>query len=208
VKPLILAIDTAHEYGSMALARGADVIEEIALHEPDGFAHTLYGHLSDLLRRRGVRLDEIDCFAAASGPGSFTGVRIGLACIKGLAEATGKPAVGVSNLQALATFNTAPLRAVLMDARRGEIYGAVYDAAGAVVAPETVGKLEDWLAALPKGDIDIISADPFDCRTVTAPRALAGAIAKIAAARWDRGEACDPAALNPNYVRRPDIRTK
>ncbi len=72
----------------------------------------------------------VDCFAAASGPGSFTGVRVGLACVKGLAEALGKPAVAVSNLRAIASFGTAPWRAVVLDARRGEIYGAVYDAAG------------------------------------------------------------------------------
>ena len=72
-----------------------------------------------------MRLEEIDCFAAASGPGSFTGVRVGLAAVKGLAEALGKPAVGISNLRALSLFGKAALRAVVLDARRGEVYGAV-----------------------------------------------------------------------------------
>lgn len=206
MSPRILAVDTTHEYGSLAV--GA---HELLLHCPTGFAHVLYPHIRALLDSSGLVLTEIDCFAAASGPGSFTGVRVGLACIKGLAEALRKPAVAVSNLQALASFGSAPLRAVLLDARRGDVYGAVYDAAGRIVAPETVSKLPDWLATLPSGDLEFISADftAFDAflppgpRTV-APRALAAAIARIAAERFARGEACDPAALDANYVRRSD----
>ena len=71
-------------------------------------------------------------------PGSFTGVRIGLACVKGLAEAYGKPVVAVSNLEVLAAFGEAPLRAVVLDARRGEVYGAVYNDRGEVILPEAV----------------------------------------------------------------------
>ena len=69
--PLLLAIDTTHEYGSLALLRGRETIEEISLHAPTGFAHVLYPHLAGLLTRHGIRAAEIDCFAAASGPGSF-----------------------------------------------------------------------------------------------------------------------------------------
>lgn len=204
--PRILAVDTTHEHGSIAL--DDDIVP---LHAPGGFAHVIYPHIRELLERCGVALGAIDCFAAASGPGSFTGVRVGLACIKGLAEAAGKPAAAVSNLEALAWFGAAPLRAVLLDARRGEVYTAVYDAAGALVVPETVGKLDACLATLPAGDLEFISTDfvPFGdalpaARRVTAPRAIAGAVACIAAARFARGEACDPAALDANYVRRSD----
>jgi tRNA threonylcarbamoyladenosine biosynthesis protein TsaB len=190
---VILAIDTTHEAGSIALARGGAVIEEVPLDEPGGFAHVLYEHLKSLLDRNGVRLEEIDCFAAASGPGSFTGVRVGLACIKGLAEATGKPAVAVSNLEALATFGSTTLRAPMIDARRGEIYGAVYDVEGHIVQPEVVARQEVWWAALPR-----------DAELVTGSHRLAGAVARIAAARFARGEGRDPAALDANYVRRSD----
>ena len=216
MKPLVLAVDTTHEFGSLALAAGEETIEEVLLHAPAGFGHVLYGHLGQLLARHGVTPAAIDCFAAASGPGSFTGVRVGLACVKGLAEAVGKPAAGVSNLEAMATFGTGPLRAVVMDARRGEVYGAVYDASGRVVAPEVVVKFPVWLETLPEG-IEFIATDfsPFRpglagtrfqdaAPVVTAPRALAAAIARIAVARWLRGEACDPAALDANYVRRSD----
>jgi tRNA threonylcarbamoyladenosine biosynthesis protein TsaB len=192
---VILAIDTTHEAGSMALADSERVIGEAPLDEPEGFAHVLYGHLARLLDKHGVCLEDVDCFAAASGPGSFTGVRVGLACIKGLAEALGKPAVAVSNLEALASFGTAPLRAVMIDARRGEIYGAVYDDSGKLVQPEVVMKQSDWEATLPR-----------EAERVTGPRRLAGAVARIAAGRLLRGEAVDAAAIDANYVRRPDLR--
>ncbi len=212
MKPCILAVDTTHEFGSLALARGAQLIEELPLHAPAGFANVLYQHLAALLRNHGMKVADIDCFAAASGPGSFTGVRIGLACVKGLAEALGKPAVAVSNLQALATFGSAALRAVVLDARRGEIYGAVYDAAARIVSPEVVAKFPYWLSTLPAGNLEFISREslalqpmllgtPFESARVTiAPLALAAAVARLALT----AAPSDPAALDANYVRRSD----
>ena len=207
--PLILALDTTHEYGSLALARGEEILEEKLLHEPGGFSRILFGCIGELLARHSLKPGAIDCFAAASGPGSFTGVRVGLACIKGLAEALGKPAIAVSNLKALARFGTAPLRAVLLDARRSEIYGAVYDAAGNLVSPEVVARFEDWLRTLPEGVAEFISTDfapPLlpHATLVAGPRALASAIARIAAERLAHGDSGDPAAIDANYVRRSD----
>lgn len=213
---LILAVDTTHEFGSLALLRGAEVLEEVLLHSPEGFGQILFGRIAELLDRRGRNAGEVDCFAAASGPGSFTGVRIGLACVKGLAEATGKPVVAVSNLAAMATFGSAPLRATVLDARRGEVYGAVYDARGAAVVPETVMPFTAWLGTLPDGDIEFISTDftPFAAAlagtgfegapVTTAPRALAAAVGRIAREVWRSGRAADPAAIDANYVRRSD----
>jgi tRNA threonylcarbamoyladenosine biosynthesis protein TsaB len=214
VNPLVLAIDTTRERGSLALARGDETIEEVPLEAPGGFAHVIYGHMASLLERHSVRLCDIECFAAAAGPGSFTGVRVGLACIKGLAEACGRPAAGISNLQALSTFGSAALRAVVLDARRGEVYAAVYDPDGGIVAPEIVMPLHSWLDTLPAGDLEfVVSVDApvrldgtrFDgARVTVAPSALAAAIARIACQRLARGEALDPAALDANYVRRSD----
>lgn len=213
---MILAIDTTHEFGSLALFSDGELIEESLLHAGNGFGPILYGALARLLERRSCRLADIDCFAAASGPGSFTGVRIGLACVKGLAEATGKLVVPVSNLQALAAFGTAPLRATVIDARRGEVYGAVYDAELELVAPESVMRFPDWLSALPEGSLEFISTDfgPFrpalagtrfaDAPVVETPRTLAAAIARIAESGFRRGLALDPAAVDANYVRRSD----
>jgi tRNA threonylcarbamoyladenosine biosynthesis protein TsaB len=215
VTPLILAIDTTHAQGSLALARGGDPIEEVALESPSGFAHVIYAHLAALLERHRVSVDAVNCFAAASGPGAFTGVRVCLACAKGLAEACGKPAVAVSNLAAIASFGTAPLRAAVFDARRGEVYAAVYDDAGRLVGRETVVAPQRWLEALPAG-VELVSPDfaPFaaaldasrvrDARRTTAPRALAAAIARIAWQSWQAGALADPASLDANYVRRSD----
>jgi tRNA threonylcarbamoyladenosine biosynthesis protein TsaB len=216
VTELILAVDTTHEFGSLALLRGREVIDEMLLHSPEGFGQMLFARLAELLARHAVKTSEVDCFAAASGPGSFTGVRIGLAAVKGLAEATGKPAVAVSNLAAMATFGSAELRAVVLDARRGEIYGAVYDASRRAVAPETVMPFTDWLHTLPEGEIEFVATDfsPFaaaiegtrftGARVTTAPRALAAAVGHIACEQLRAGQATGPAAIDANYVRRSD----
>ncbi|HTS62848.1 MAG TPA: tRNA (adenosine(37)-N6)-threonylcarbamoyltransferase complex dimerization subunit type 1 TsaB [Candidatus Acidoferrales bacterium] len=205
--PLILALDTTHEHGSIAL--GGRLSEEEALHEPGGFSRILFDCIARLLERHALKVADIDCFAAAAGPGSFTGVRVGLACVKGLAEALQKPAFGVSNLQAMARFGTAPLRAVALDARRGEIYGAVYDAAGSLVSPEVVAPLDSWLASLPAGIAEFICSGvtpplPPGSLLVTPPHALAAVIAHVAAERLARGDSGDPAAIDANYVRRSD----
>jgi tRNA A37 threonylcarbamoyladenosine modification protein TsaB len=114
----------------------------------------------------------------------------------------------VSNLEAIAWFGTAPLRAALLDARRGQIYGAVYDAQSKLVSPEVVASFPEWLKTLPEGDIEFLSPalDPFHPALLgthfetapahNVPRALAGAIAQIAGARHRAGQASDPAALD------------
>jgi tRNA threonylcarbamoyladenosine biosynthesis protein TsaB len=205
----ILAIDTTGDRGSLALVEDNSVIEEAVLESPDGFAHVLFGEIERMLARRALSLNQIDLFAAASGPGSFTGVRVGLTAAKGLAEATGRKVVAVSNLQALASFGTRALRAVVIDARRGEIYGAVYDAELNLVCDEIVIPYDTWLATLPSGDLEFITSGlPITgvepARVIQAPRALAGAIGQIAAARFEKGLAQNPAAIDANYVRRSD----
>ncbi len=211
--PLILAVDTSTEYGSLALVRDGELLEEALLHAPGSFSPVLYEELERLLQRHSLKLADVDCFAAASGPGTFTGVRVALACVMGLAEAMGRPAVAVSNLQAVARFGTARLRGVALDARRGDIYGAVYDDAGRLVTPEVVAKLTPWLQSLPGGVEEFLSNDLAlnfegtrysNARIVAAPHALAAAVAHIAAERLARGEASDAAGLDANYVRRTD----
>jgi tRNA threonylcarbamoyladenosine biosynthesis protein TsaB len=211
--PLILAVDTTSEYGSLALLRDGDLLEEKLLHAPGSFSPVLYEELQRLLERHAVKLVDVECFAAASGPGTFTGVRVALACVKGLAEATGRPAVAVSNLQAVARYGTARLRGVVLDARRGEIYAAVYDDNGKLVTSEVVAKLAPWLETLPAGVEEFLSNDLSldlagtrftDARVVSAPRALAWAIASIAAELLARGEVSDAETLDANYVRRTD----
>jgi tRNA threonylcarbamoyladenosine biosynthesis protein TsaB len=209
---VILSIDTTSEFASVALTEGERTIDEILLRSRDGFGHILYGHLEQLLSRNGLTVQQIDCFAAASGPGSFTGVRVGLTAVKGLAEATGKRVVAVSNLRALAFFGSARLRATVLDARRGEVYGALYDDRLEVVSPETVMKFPAWLETLPAAGYECISNDfsPFqsyvsaDIAVVTAPRAMARAIGFIAWMEMRAGRARDPGQIDANYVRRSD----
>lgn len=206
---MILAIDTTREFGSIALLADGEVLEEILLHAEEGFGNVVYGHLATMLDRHGCCVDGIDCFAAAAGPGSFTGVRVGLACVKGLAEATGKPMVAVSNLQAMAAFGSGPLRATVLDARRSEIYGAVYDAGLNPVRPEIVMTFPDWMRTLPEGPIEFVVAPDFNpflptIAVTEAPRTLAGAIARIAESKFRQGLAVDAAQAGANYIRRCD----
>ena len=191
---LLLAIDTTGEYGSLALAEDGRVLEEVPLHSPDGFGHILFVEIERLLARHHCKITDVLGFAVAAGPGSFTGVRIGLTAAKGLAEATERKVVAISNLQAIAAFGTKPLRAVAFDARRGEIFGAVYDSELRLVSDEVVMKQEDWLQTLPSG-VEMVTGGG---------RVLAGAIARIAADRFHAGLAQDPAEIDANYVRRSD----
>jgi tRNA threonylcarbamoyladenosine biosynthesis protein TsaB len=204
---VILSIDTTSEFGSAALTEGGRTIEELPLHSTDGFGHVLYQHLELLLARRQTTIHQIECFAAASGPGSFTGVRVGLAAVKGLAEAAGKRVVAVSNLRALASFGSAPLRAAVIDARRGEVYGTVYDDRLELVMPEAVLRLEAWLRSLEHlSAYEFVATEPVQgsASTVIAPRELAAAIGRIAWQEFSAGRASDPAAIDANYVRHSD----
>jgi tRNA threonylcarbamoyladenosine biosynthesis protein TsaB len=194
---LILSIDTTSEFGSIALTEANVVVEQVALHAPDGFGHVLFDEIARLLDKNGTTVHQMECFAAASGPGSFTGVRVGLSAAKGLAEATGKRVVAVSNLRALASFGTAPLRAVMIDARRGEVYAAVYNSQLELVMPEVVIQLEDWRPRIPQQNCEVISS-------MDAVRPLAAAIGHIAWDEFTLGRASDPAEIDANYVRRSD----
>jgi tRNA threonylcarbamoyladenosine biosynthesis protein TsaB len=207
----VLGIDTTSEFGSLALRTEGRTAAAREIHSSEGFAHLVFPALEELLRSAGVRLEEIDCYAAASGPGSFTGVRVGLAAVKGLAEALGKRAAGVSNLQALSVVGSGARRAVVLDARRGEVYGGVYDGGLRAVTPETVMTWEAWLETLGEGEYEFIgegrwrerlAGTKFEAmKFVEAPRYLAGIVAECAE-RTAGGS--DPAALDANYVRRSD----
>jgi tRNA threonylcarbamoyladenosine biosynthesis protein TsaB len=206
----ILALDTTSEFGSVALRTNGEAVAELALHSAEGFAHLLFPAIDKLLAHADVRLGDIDCFAAASGPGSFTGVRVGLAAVKGLAEAMNKPAIGVSNLRALASFGNLPFRAVVLDARRGQVYAAVYDSELAPVLSEVVLEFSVWLDSLRAPEYEFIAGAKLRTQLkgtrfesmlfMEAPRSLAPAVAYCA----ERLPGSDPAVLDANYVRRSD----
>ena len=156
--PLILAVDTTGEYGSLALARGEETVEEMAISAPTGYGQVLYGCIRELLERNRVTLGDISCFAAASGPGTFTGVRVGLACVKGLGRSHGQTCRRRIEPGSLGALRQRPLRAAVLDARRGDIYAAVYDEAGRRVVPETVVKAAAWAVSLPPG-VEFVAMD-------------------------------------------------
>jgi tRNA threonylcarbamoyladenosine biosynthesis protein TsaB len=216
MKPRILSVDTTSECGGVALLSGAELVGQTDIQSADGFGHLLFGEIERLLAAHGWALDSVDCFAAAAGPGSFTGIRVGLAAVKGLGEALERPVVAVSNLQAVAWYGSAPLRAALIDARRGEVYAALYSASLQSVLPETVTNLHSWLPALPGAGVELLSTStaliasaiestPYRHLPLKqVPRALAVAAGSIAANHLAGGLALSPAALDANYVRRSD----
>jgi tRNA threonylcarbamoyladenosine biosynthesis protein TsaB len=187
------------------LADENGVIAETRLDAPGCFGQVLFAEIEALLARAKVRLADIGLYAAASGPGSFTGVRIGLAAIKGLAEVAGKPAVGISNLAALAHFGSARLRAPVIDARRGEVFAALFGTDDEELIPASVLPFREFRALLGDRSVEYISAD-FDpgVSVTAAPMELAGMIARLAIQRCLAGESCDPASIEANYVRRSD----
>ena len=208
----ILAIDTSAEYGSIALVVDGELAEEVPMHSPDGFGHILFANIGSLLARHGLQVSDVDCFASATGPGSFTGVRVGLTAAKALAESVGKRVAGVSNLRAIAFYGQTHKRAVVLDARRGDVYVALYDATLRVIDAELVKPVAAWLGALPD-DAEFVSQNfaPYEAAiagtrfalsTVTiASRSLAGTIGVLAARD---ALMLDPAVLDANYVRRSD----
>ncbi len=208
----ILALDTTSEFGALALRSNGQTVAERTIHAPEGFAHLIFPAIQEVLNETGISLAQIDCFAAASGPGSFTGVRVGLAAVKGLAEALGKPALGVSNLRAMSSFGNLAHRAVVLDARRGEVFTAVYNARLEIIDPEAVQKLSAWRDSLSLPSYEFIwtEGSPFQTALegtrfaamphTETPRNLAGAVAYCAELdKW-----LDPAVLDANYVRRSD----
>ena len=197
---IVLGLSFYYHDSSAALVQDGVVLDEIALHAPEGFGQILFPALERLMARHAWRHESVTGYAAGAGPGSFTGVRVALAAIKGLAEASHAKAAAVSNLEAMATYGSAPIRAPFFDARRGQIYCATYNAALELQGDELVAEFLSWRAALPAG-AELLTPDPalYGVDATTTPRALAGAIGRLAAARL-----ADPVTIDANYVRRSD----
>ena len=132
---LILAVDTSTRTGSVALLRDLEVLGEVYGHEETPFSNRLFRDLELLRTRAPFRMDQIDVFAVAYGPGSFTGLRIGLTAVKAWAEVHDKPIAAVSGLEAIASQAKALERtpagkegiiAPFLDARRGQLFGSLY----------------------------------------------------------------------------------
>jgi tRNA threonylcarbamoyladenosine biosynthesis protein TsaB len=212
---VVLALDTTTRAGSCALARdGVVTIERSS--DTQEHASRLPRDLMTLVDEAAVVLAEVDVFAVATGPGSFTGLRIGIATMQGLAFAGGKPLIGVSSFDALAHVGGGARTATWIDAWRGEVYAAMYDNGRMTRGPSVVHPSDelDTLRGTPTlfvGDgvaiyRELIDRAMGEDASIASPAAplLAGTIARLASAAAQRGECPPPHAIRPLYVRRSD----
>ena len=218
----ILGIETATKTGGVAIVSESGVLAEYTLNIEATHSERLMSTVDRVLKDTGFTLANIDGYGVSIGPGSFTGLRIGLAAIKGLAFATGKPVAAVPTLKALA-WNIAFARypvCPLLDARKKEVYAGLYRYDGRSLIQEmsdTVISLEE-MAGKMTGEVlftgegarlfavDIIKS--FGDRAHFAPLSSsvpsAASVAEIALMMLKGGEQTDPDALVPMYIRRPE----
>jgi tRNA threonylcarbamoyladenosine biosynthesis protein TsaB len=218
----VLAVDTAGPSCSVAVTEADRLLVEIN----SGMAQTHSRHLMPMvdtaLEMAGLALSDLDLFAASKGPGSFTGLRIGMSCVKGMALATGKPAVGISSLEALARQAAIPgwLVCPMLDARRAEVYYSLFESQNkglACIGNETAAAVDRVLdtvneqclfvgsgALAYRGQIEerlgnIAAFPPTDQHTIRG-----AALARMALKCFETGDASSAAELTPVYLRKSD----
>jgi tRNA threonylcarbamoyladenosine biosynthesis protein TsaB len=221
---LLLSIDTSGRQGSVALARGeeGDSSSEIEMVEimplvGGAFSAELISQISTLISSNGYTKEAIGAFAIVSGPGSFTGLRVGLAAVKALAEILAKPIAAVSMLEVCAVASRVQGKVMaVLDAGRGEVYLGEYEVLSTVpVKPKAINSEQllpraDFLA-LVKGLI-VVTPDPAIAEAAQAAGIQVSAIAQISAADvarlgWSKIKAGDTVSamqLEANYIRRTD----
>jgi tRNA threonylcarbamoyladenosine biosynthesis protein TsaB len=214
----LLTVDTSTTVCSIALTDGDDLLAESLLATGSGATAWLGPAVERLLVDTGIPLNELDGFGVTIGPGSFTGLRVGIAFVKGLAMATGKPAAGFSSLELLArNLASAGLPVCpMLDARKGEVYTALYD------CREEPRLIEDACAIPPAAFLERLTRPTLFLgdgalryrELITArlgeramlapphlhrPRAAAGA--KLVREAFAAGPDCSPHLLMPTYLR-------
>lgn len=221
----ILALDTSTPSCSVAIVDAAGPIAE--LDEEQGTTHTV--HLMEMVEKTldtaGWHLEDVDGIAVTRGPGSFTGVRIGISTVKGLALACDKPVVGVSTLRVLAHQAEGETRDILsmIDARRGEVYHARFRWKNdrlVRLSGDAVGGVDDALDGIDRpclliGNGGLLHRERIReksgglCEVAPwgnhCPRATD--VAKAARVRFDKPEATHPGQLRPMYLRRSDAQS-
>jgi tRNA threonylcarbamoyladenosine biosynthesis protein TsaB len=218
---ILLATDTSGKNGSIALARvpnaapdcapSLEILEVIPL-AGGTFSAKLIPQISALLSKHGFTRQDIGGFAVASGPGSFTGLRVGLAAIKALAEILQKPIAAVSLLETVARSTKSSSRVLAaLDAGRGDVYIGDYELAGSArMRSERLVTREDFLAEARASlvvtpDAGLARSARAAGRNVeeVAPPA-SDAIARIGWEKIQAGETIAPDELEANYIRRSD----
>jgi tRNA threonylcarbamoyladenosine biosynthesis protein TsaB len=217
---LILAADTSGKNGSLALVQfeaGSSRVMELVSLEGGTFSAQLVPQISALLTKHNLAKSDIDAFAVASGPGSFTGLRVGLAAIKALAEILRKPIAAVSLLEAVAcgAGDEGNVLAAL-DAGRGEIYCGEYEIRGSRATLITQQLLNEQefatgaagrLVATPDAKVaELARLKNLEVAQIEPPRA--DAIARLGFGKIQAGEIVSPEALDATYIRRSDAEIK
>ena len=220
---LILAIDTSTPAGSLAIMDDGREVAVRARDSSEDYSSRLFRELEAVLNEADASLPEIGLYAVATGPGTFTGLRIGLTAAKAWAEVHGKPIVGVSTLEALAALAPAAAGTIapVIDARRGQVYAGAYSRSSGKLAPlfpDMVCSLPEFLQALRPldgmGGVTFISSTPNLLEgfrdtagalgVIEVAPVLAPSVGRIAFERAQRGEVTDALHLDANYVRRSD----
>ena len=222
---LILAIDTTSPSGSVALLRDAEVISLVAHSDDEQYSSRLFRDVERVLREAGQTMPQVELYAVASGPGSFTGVRVGLAAVKAWAEVYRRPVAAVSSLEAMASQAGAGERLVagIADARRGQLFAGLYERSDGglrrrgddVVMPpaecfrylaEQAGGAEFVVLTAAEELVRgaMVDTAAASARVAAAAPALAPAIGRLGFARAQRGELVDALTLDAHYVRRSD----
>ncbi len=216
---LIVAIDTSGRNGSVALCRGdADSFEVLELCALEGgtYSARLMPCIADLLLRSRITKSQLDGLVVVDGPGSFTGLRVGLSTVKALCEVLRKPLAAVSMLEALAVTHGHEGEAVqtILDAGRGELYVGEYhvDKQSARLAREYMPKLAEFAAQTASPEVRVVTPFPKIAETLAAagfnvslaPPLQADEIGRIGVRRLLSGDTADPATLDANYIRRSD----
>ncbi len=217
---LILAADTSGKNGSLALVQFTDessqVLEIVSL-EGGNFSAQLVPQISGLLEKQKLAKSAIDGFAVASGPGSFTGLRVGLAAIKALAEILQKPIVAVSLLEAVARAAGCEGNVLaVLDAGRGDVYCGEYQIREScatllshqlLTAPEFAAGAAGRMVATPDARVADLARESNSKVILTAPP-RADTIARLGFEKIKAGEIVSPEALDAIYIRRTEPEIK
>jgi tRNA threonylcarbamoyladenosine biosynthesis protein TsaB len=216
---LVVAIDTSGRKGSVALCRGDhDRFEVLQLTSLEGgtYSAQLMPCIADALQQNKLQKGQVDGFVVVSGPGSFTGLRVGLATVKGLCEVLQKPLAAVSMLEAVALTHgrAGGTATIVLDAGRAEVYVGEYEvfAEHAAIAREYIAKLDAFATEAASGAGHLLTTDAkvaealqtanVDVRLV--PAIQADEIGRIGIRKLLAADTVDPATIDVNYIRRSD----
>jgi tRNA threonylcarbamoyladenosine biosynthesis protein TsaB len=214
----ILAVDTTTFRGSLAVVGDDGVEAEARLSSPRGHSRWLLSAVQMALDGLGLEAAELDGFAVTVGPGSFTGLRVGMSSVQGLALAAGRPCLGVSALDVLARVSAgrASTTVALIDAVRGEVFGGVYDGAGEPTVPSRAGPVEEIIEGV-EGEVAFVGDGALRYRDRIEGRVpgalfpdvelyLAAQLGRQALPELAEGKGCAPGELRPLYLRGVHIR--